>query len=269
MRITYKFWYSVPPYRVQLADVHIREAGMQFVCSALHKHCTVCWLRSCKPIHSHDPAQDFLVLYNAEETDHKRRSIDRWVIVEFRISGTQTVQQLQQESQTLVTATRSVLILSPTWSLSKIPWLGETQSQAVDIEKAGLSFSDVCVDVGEKRILWSVSGNAKPGKILALMGPSGKRLDQIIRGLGVLCTHHQLYVYRFREDYSSQLLDWLHSTQLRLHYSAWTSDEQESSASDQLCPSGWYLLSKPDAEGDTSGELLALVGTDQCDKMMC
>ena len=41
------------------------------------------------------------------------------------------------------------------------------------VEKAGLSFKDVCVDVAEKRILWSVSGNAKPGKILALMGPSG------------------------------------------------------------------------------------------------
>ena len=42
------------------------------------------------------------------------------------------------------------------------------------MEKAGLSFSDVCVDVTEKRILWSVSGSAKPGKVLALMGPSGK-----------------------------------------------------------------------------------------------
>lgn len=29
------------------------------------------------------------------------------------------------------------------------------------------------MDVSEKRILWSVSGEAKPGKILALMGPSG------------------------------------------------------------------------------------------------
>ena len=103
----------------------------------------------------------------------------------------------------------------------------KTQSLGVDPEKAGLSFSDVCVDVGEKRILWSVGGSAKPGKILALMGPSGKRLDQIIVGVGVLCIHHQLYVCRFREDYSSQLLSWLYSTQLRLHYFAWSSDEQE------------------------------------------
>ena len=63
------------------------------------------------------------------------------------------------------------------------------QSLAVDPEKTGLSFSDVCADVGEKRILWSVGGNAKPGKILALMGPSGKRLDQIcIRGWR-FCVH--------------------------------------------------------------------------------
>lgn len=43
-------------------------------------------------------------------------------------------------------------------------------------EKAGLSFRDVCVDVAEKRILWSISGDAKPGKILALMGPSGRSM---------------------------------------------------------------------------------------------
>ena len=43
-------------------------------------------------------------------------------------------------------------------------------------EKAGLSFRDVCVDVAEKRILWSISGAAKPGKILALMGPSGRSM---------------------------------------------------------------------------------------------
>ena len=40
-------------------------------------------------------------------------------------------------------------------------------------EEQGLSFSNVCVDVAEKRILWSINGEAKPGRILALMGPSG------------------------------------------------------------------------------------------------
>lgn len=42
-------------------------------------------------------------------------------------------------------------------------------------EEQGLSFKKICVDVTEKRILWSVSGEAKPGRILALMGPSGKQ----------------------------------------------------------------------------------------------
>ena len=37
-----------------------------------------------------------------------------------------------------------------------------------------MSFSDVCVDAGGKRILWSVSGKAVPGQMLAIMGPSGK-----------------------------------------------------------------------------------------------
>ena len=41
-------------------------------------------------------------------------------------------------------------------------------------EETGLTFKDVCVDVAEKRILWSVTGDAKPGKVLALMGPSGE-----------------------------------------------------------------------------------------------
>ena len=37
-----------------------------------------------------------------------------------------------------------------------------------------MTFSDVCVDAGGKRILWSVSGKAVPGQMLAIMGPSGK-----------------------------------------------------------------------------------------------
>ncbi len=37
----------------------------------------------------------------------------------------------------------------------------------------GLVFKDICVDVASKRILWSVSGHARPGAILAILGPSG------------------------------------------------------------------------------------------------
>lgn len=38
----------------------------------------------------------------------------------------------------------------------------------------GLVFKDICVDVAEKRILWSVSGQARPGHVLAILGPSGE-----------------------------------------------------------------------------------------------
>lgn len=38
----------------------------------------------------------------------------------------------------------------------------------------GLKFDDVCVDIGDKRILWSVSGHALHGCVLAIMGPSGE-----------------------------------------------------------------------------------------------
>ena len=60
------------------------------------------------------------------------------------------------------------------------------------VEKAGLSFKDVCVDVAEKRILWSVSGNAKPGKILALMGPSGIHTPPVPPSLDLInvCTQY-------------------------------------------------------------------------------
>ena len=37
-----------------------------------------------------------------------------------------------------------------------------------------MTFTDVCVDASGKRILWSVSGKAVPGQMLAIMGPSGK-----------------------------------------------------------------------------------------------
>ena len=38
----------------------------------------------------------------------------------------------------------------------------------------GLVFNDISVDVAEKRILWSVSGQARPGHVLAILGPSGE-----------------------------------------------------------------------------------------------
>lgn len=39
---------------------------------------------------------------------------------------------------------------------------------------AEMVFENVSVDANGKRILWSVSGKALPGQMLALMGPSGK-----------------------------------------------------------------------------------------------
>lgn len=38
----------------------------------------------------------------------------------------------------------------------------------------GLHFSSVCVDVADKRILWDVTGHSLPGRVLAIMGPSGE-----------------------------------------------------------------------------------------------
>ena len=37
-----------------------------------------------------------------------------------------------------------------------------------------LSFTDVCVDIQNKRVLRNVTGRAEKGEILAIMGPSGK-----------------------------------------------------------------------------------------------
>ena len=38
----------------------------------------------------------------------------------------------------------------------------------------GLHFSSLCVDVADKRILWDVTGHSLPGRVLAIMGPSGE-----------------------------------------------------------------------------------------------
>ena len=43
---------------------------------------------------------------------------------------------------------------------------------------AEMTFSDVCVDANGKGILWDISGKARPGQMLALMGPSGKRFSE-------------------------------------------------------------------------------------------
>lgn len=42
------------------------------------------------------------------------------------------------------------------------------------VSSQGVVFKDVCVDIATKRILWSVSGHARPGTVLAILGPSGK-----------------------------------------------------------------------------------------------
>ena len=40
-----------------------------------------------------------------------------------------------------------------------------------------LSFTDVCVDIQNKRVLRNVTGRAEKGEILAIMGPSGRSLS--------------------------------------------------------------------------------------------
>lgn len=45
----------------------------------------------------------------------------------------------------------------------------------------GLHFSSVCVDVTDKRILWDVTGHALPGRVLAIMGPSGEPVVDTVR----------------------------------------------------------------------------------------
>lgn len=41
-------------------------------------------------------------------------------------------------------------------------------------DRPTLSFTDVCVDIQNKRVLRNVTGRAEKGEILAVMGPSGK-----------------------------------------------------------------------------------------------
>ena len=50
----------------------------------------------------------------------------------------------------------------------------------------GIVFKDVCVDVDAKRILWSVSGRAPPGRMLAIMGPSGKLVILVTGSVKIL-----------------------------------------------------------------------------------
>ncbi len=47
----------------------------------------------------------------------------------------------------------------------------------------GLVFKDICVDVATKRILWSVSGHARPGAVLAILGPSGSGKTTLLNTL--------------------------------------------------------------------------------------
>ncbi len=56
-------------------------------------------------------------------------------------------------------------------------------SPVVDTSAQGLVFKDICVDVATKRILWSVSGHARPGAVLAILGPSGSGKTTLLNTL--------------------------------------------------------------------------------------
>ena len=60
------------------------------------------------------------------------------------------------------------------FSLRRDSALGRRESSAGVSNDTGLRFQSVCVDVSDKRILWDVSGQASPGHVLAVMGPSGE-----------------------------------------------------------------------------------------------
>ena len=131
-------------------------------------------------------------------------------------------------------------------------------------EEQGLSFKKICVDVTEKRILWSVSGEAKPGRILALMGPSGKQRSHNRSYIGAtplssfdLCFYLPIFSYfllRIWKDYSFEQSSRLHPDSLRLYHPAWTSHEQEGSSPSQLRPPGRYLLPQPHSEGNSQSK---------------
>ena len=52
-----------------------------------------------------------------------------------------------------------------------------------------LSFTDVCVDIQNKRVLRDVTGTARRGEILAVMGPSG----MVVRTHSSLLGHYRYF----------------------------------------------------------------------------
>ena len=65
--------------------------------------------------------------------------------------------------------------------------------QKVQNTLQGLDFDSVSIDVADKRILWDVTGHALPGRVLAIMGPSGEP-DSIVWDLGSVTLLTWLYV---------------------------------------------------------------------------
>ena len=69
----------------------------------------------------------------------------------------------------------------------------------------GLHFDSLCVDVTDKRILWDVTGHALPGRVLAIMGPSGEANDRegSVCCLFVLCLFVCTYISLVEADKES------------------------------------------------------------------
>ncbi len=92
-------------------------------------------------------------------------------------------------------------------------------SPVVDTSAQGLVFKDICVDVATKRILWSVSGHARPGAVLAILGPSGSGKTTLLNTLAG------------QVKKSSGLM-----------ITQWTKAHQEEQKEDQLCTPGWRIF---------------------------
>ena len=65
-------------------------------------------------------------------------------------------------------------------------------------EKPTLSFSDVYVDIQNKRVLRDVTGTARRGEILAVMGPSGTHV--------VVCARSNLTVPAYNYSVTLQYM---------------------------------------------------------------
>lgn len=115
--------------------------------------------------------------------------------------------------------------------------LSLTASQRLAKGEEGLRFDSVCVDVSHKRILWDISGHASPGRVLAVMGPSGELrfLSEAMRVPPAI--DHVVLFPRVREDDLAKHASWSAFPHQWHCDAAWTTDYQEDQAEDQLCPS--------------------------------